>query len=228
MSTWSIYNSAVTRRARILLALGIALASGCTYSGGQLLYMLGFGQADRVPAQFNLTKGPLLVFVDDYNEVLNSPVAARQLFDELSQELLHQGAAKKIIPLETIDGIRQSRADFGSLSAREIGELAGADQVLWVEVLDFLGEEHVFNASNAAYFRVSVRVLNPRETKRRSRVRLWPINPSGEQVATSLTGARVVELKTQTAISKALAEDLAAKIAKLFYEHQLGDFERPE
>lgn len=211
-----------------LLPLALVAIVGCTYSGGQLLYMLGFGDAGRVDAEFTLTEGPLLVFIDDFNEQLTTPLAARYLFDELSQELLRQKAAKKIIPLATIDGIRQSRADFGKLSAREIGELAGAEQVLWVEVVDFLAEEQVFSASEAAYFRVVVRVLDPTENKRRSRVRLWPVSPAGQQVGTSLTGGRVTELKTPMEISRALAADLAVKIAKLFYQHQLGDFERPE
>ncbi len=86
----------------------------------------------------------------------------------------------------------------------------------------------MFSAADAAYFRVSVRVLDPHEKKRRSRVRLWPLSPSGQRIGTDLTGARVVELKTRTAISRVLAADLAVKISKLFYEHQLGEFERPE
>ncbi len=228
MSTNATCRAIVARIGCILLPIALVPISGCTYSGGQLLYMLGVGEANRVDAEFTLTEGPLLLFIDDYNEQLTTPVAARHLFDELSQELLRQGAAKRIIPLQTIDGIRQSRPDFGKLSAREIGELAGAEQVLWVEVRDFLGEEHVFSASDAAYYRVSVRVLNPHEKKRRSRVRLWPVSPSGSLVGTGLTGGRVVELKTRTEISRALAADLSVKIAKLFYEHQLGDFERPE
>jgi len=228
MSTPATCRTIGVRIGCILLPIALLPIVGCTYSGGQLLYMLGFGDAGRVDAQFTLTEGPLLVFIDDFNEQLTTPVAAHYLFDELSQELLRHKAAKKIIPLETIDGIRQSHPDFGKLSAREIGELAGAEQVLWVEVADFLAEEQVFSAADAAYFRVVLRVLDPNEKKRRSRVRLWPVSPAGQQVGTSLTGGRVTELKTPTDISKALAADLAVKIAKLFYEHQLGDFERSE
>ncbi len=228
MSTPSTCRTVAARIGCVLLPLAVATIAGCTYSGGQLLYMMGIGEADLVDAQFTLTEGPVLVFIDDYNEELTTPTAARHLFEELSQELLRQEAAKKIIPLETIDGIRQSRSDFGKLSVREIGELAGADQVLWVEVTGFLGEEHVFSVSDAAYYRVSVRVLDPHEKKRRSRVRLWPISPAGHRVGIALSGARVVELKTRTAISKEMAADLSVKIAELFYEHQLPEFERPE
>lgn len=228
MSTPSTYKAIVARIGCTLLPLALAPIGGCTYSGGQLLYMMGFGEANRVPAEFTLTDGPLLVFIDDYNEELTTPGAARHLFDELSQELLRQGAATKIIPLETIDGIRQSRPDFGKLSVRKIGELAGAEQVLWVAVTDFLAEERVYSASEAAYSRVAVRVLDPHEKKRRSRVRLWPVSPTGHAVGTKMSGARMAELKTSKAISQVLAANLSVKIAKLFYEHQLDEFERPE
>lgn len=205
----------------VLLMLG-----GCTYGGGELLYMLGFGKAQKVPAEFELTDGPILIFVDDFNEELTWPLASRYLFDALSQELLKQGAAKKIIPLETLNSVRSTRPDFGKLGAREIGVLCGADQVIWIEVKDFLAEERVYSASDAAYFRVTVKVLNPKEKKRRSRVRLWPVSPSGCPVETGISGARVSELKVKAAIAKLLAEDLSVKIAKLFYEHRLGDFEK--
>ena len=141
MSTPRTCRTIVARIGFVLLPIAMVPIGGCTYSGGQLLYMLGFGEASRVPAEFVLTEGPVLVFIDDYNEQLTSPVAARYLFDDLSQELLREGAATKIIPLETIIGIRQSQPNFAKLSAREIGELAGAEEVLWVEVVDFLAEE---------------------------------------------------------------------------------------
>ena len=49
-------------------------------------------------------------------------------------------AAKRIVPLATIEHLRQSETDFAKLSAREIGDRGGAEQVLWIEVRDYLGD----------------------------------------------------------------------------------------
>ncbi len=209
-----------------LLATAMLLASGCTYSGGKLLFMLGLGEARVLPAEFTLTEKPVLIFVDDYYERLTWPLASRFLFDELSQELLRQKAAKKIIPLSTLDGLRQSHPHFAELSAREIGELVGADQVLWIKVQDFLAEERLGGVDNAAYIHVTLQVLNPHETKRRSRVRLWPVSPNGHLVTFGISGARVAELQASAKISKELAAGVAVEIAKRFYDYQLGDFEK--
>ena len=51
------------------------LLAGCTYSGGELLYFLGVGKPRMIEAMFRLGQGPVLVFVDDVNERMDSPKA---------------------------------------------------------------------------------------------------------------------------------------------------------
>jgi hypothetical protein len=211
--------------------VGVAVAAliaptGCTFSQGQLLYMLGFGSGQTIEARFRLTDRPLLVFVDDIHERLTWPAAEGYLFGALTEELLRHQAATKIIPLETITRLRQTEPDFQRRGCREIGEMTGADQVLWVEVLDYLGDPQIQTANDAAYLRVSVKVLNARETEHRTRVRLWPESPEGQHVSVTMGGAEAVESDTEDAIAKKLADRLAVEAAKLFYDHRLGDFER--
>ena len=198
----------------------------CTYSGGELLYMLGVGRGAKVEARFLLTEGPLMVFVDDVNERVDWPRARSYLCDDLSQELLRHRAATKIVPRATIDSLRQSMPDFDKRGARELGEMVGADQVVWIEMQDFLAEERIVDISMAAYWTVTVKVLNAREKESRSRVRLWPTSPAGHILSATLSGADVSRLKTRDAISKALSEKLVVDIAKLFYEYRKGDFDR--
>ena len=216
--------NAIARSAVLTILLGAI--SGCTYSGGKLLYMLGLGEARTVPAEFTLTEEPVLIFIDDFRERLTYPLAARQLFDELSQELLQNEAATKLIPLSTVDGLRQSHPDFSKLSAREIGELVGAEQVLWIEVQDFLASDEVTNVADAGYIHVSLKVLDPHETKRRSRIRLWPVSPTGFPISVGISGARVSELGSAARVSKELTKMVSVEIAKRFYDCQLGDFEK--
>jgi hypothetical protein len=201
---------------------------GCTFGGGELLYNLGVGKASKVPAAFKLTDGRLMVFIDDVHERVDWPQARGYLFDELTQALLRNQAAKKIIPQETIDAMQRSLPEFNKLSAREIGALVDADQVLWVETTEFLAQENSIDAGDAAYWAATIKVLNPKEKQARTQVRLWPPSPAGHLLRVRMTGAHVSEKKTVDKISRELARMLGDKIAKLFYEYQPDDFERPE
>lgn len=217
------------RRSMLLPAiLGGLMSGGCTFSGGEFLYMLGVGRGQKVEAKFHLTEGPVLILIDDAAQRVDRPTAARHLFDELAQELLEHRAAKKLVPRGTLEHLRQVMPEFERRGCREIGRRAGADQVLWIEVRDFLAEEQIQDATVAAYFVVTVKVVDAAETKHRARVRLWPISPDGHSITASMAGSEVAMAKTKDAIGKQLAEQLAEKIAKLFYVHRLGDFERQQ
>lgn len=225
---------APARRALSSFAVGLlALAAvvsvpGCTYSGGQLLYILGFGSSRKAPARFELTREPVMILLDDPSQRVDWPPMYSHLFDELSQQLLRHEAAARIIPQETVERLRQSVPDFEKRGCREIGEMAKATQVLWLEVREFLATEDFVDASAAAYCSVAVRVIDAKQTSDRTRVRLFPESPAGHIATVKLDGAEVTMAKTRDGIAKKLAERLADKIAKLFYEHELGDFEREE
>ena len=212
----------------VVALMACLLCPGCGYSQGELLFVLGFGRGKKVEAKFRLTEGPIMILVDDVSERVNWPAAKRYLFDDLAQELLKHEAAKKIIPRQTLEHLWQSMPDFAKRGCREVGERAGAEQALWIEVDGFLAEEQIQDASIAAYFTVTVKVINVLEKKSRSRVRLWPSSPRGHIVTVTMAGSEVVTAKTKNAISKELANRLAVDIAKLFYDHRLGDFEREE
>ena len=56
---------------RMLMVLSCLSLCGCTYSGGQLLYMLGFGRGQKVEAKFRLTDGPVMILIA-YSSVIRS------------------------------------------------------------------------------------------------------------------------------------------------------------
>lgn len=211
-------------RWRMLFLAGCLGLSGCGYSGGKMLYMLGVGREQVIKAQFELTDGPILILVDDFADRVDWPAAKRHLTDALSQELIKRSAAKKIIPRRTVEHLRQTDPGLARRGCREVGELAGAEQVLWIEVRDFLADENIESLSNAAYFCVAVKIINVLEKEKRSRVRLWPSSSAGYYVPAKLPGDAVTRLKTKDAISKELAEQLAAEITKLFCDHRPNKF----
>ncbi len=204
----------------VLIALA---ASGCTYSGGKLAYMMGLGKGPLIPAEHTFTDGKLLVFVDDTHDQVDWPAARGYLFDEVSQELIRKEATTKIIPQESIDALRLTMPDFRKRGCREIGERLGADEVLWIEIHDFLATKEFTDANDAAIWVVTVKVLNAQETKSRSRVRLWPRSPEGHLVSASLAASEIQMLSNRDAITRELAEKLGFTISRLFYEHREED-----
>jgi len=229
-SGWFRFRRRKKRKGAVLRAIGLSVVTilpACTYSGGEWLFMLGFG-SQRAKAKFHLTDGPVMILVDDPGQRVDWPPALTHLFDELSQQLLRNKAAKRIVPRETVERLRQSITNFEKRGCREIGEMAAAEQVLWLEVREFLATEDFADASAAAYLSVAVRVIHAAEKKERTRVRLYPESPSGQILTVTLDGATVSMAKTKDGIARKLGELLADKTAKLFYDHKLGDFEREE
>ncbi len=211
-----------------LLSVALPLMAGCTYTGGQLLFLLGVGKGKLIEAKFTLTEEPILIFVDDPGERITWPGSFAHIGEALAQQLLEHEAAKKIIPTATLQRIRQSEPEFEKFSCRQIGEKTGATQVVWLEVLDFLVTQDVYDTGHAAFVNVSIKVIDVKWEEHDGRARLWPKSPEGAVVVASLTANKVLELKTHNTISRFLAEELAEKVAKIFYEYRLGDFDKEE
>lgn len=194
-------------------------------SQGAILYFMGFGQAEMVEAEYRLTDEPILVLVDDSAGRLDWPPAKRYVVNELAQELIKSGAANKIIPIETLNQIQRDHSDFSKLSCQKIGELAGAEQVLWLEIQEYFGNQEFFEPTNAAYIAANIKVINVLEKESRSRVRLWPSAPRGKFITVSLDASAVARAKTRDIIARGLAVKLADTVAKLFYDYRPDDFE---
>ncbi len=213
--------------ARFLVgAIALAtLPAGCGYAGGELLYMLGFGRAKKVEAKFRLTDEAILILVDDPGHRLDWPMAKRHLTDSLGQALIKNDAAKRVIPFETLTSLRQDDPNIDRRGCREMGQIAGAEQVIWIEVQDFRAVREIETDDEAAYFTVSVKVINAGTREPGARARLWPVSPRGHTSSVALKGGDILRLKTRNGVSKELAGKLAKRIARLFYDHRLNDFE---
>lgn len=224
-------NSETPFRPRTLLRLALLLTltiacGGCGVTQGKLLYFMGFGQGKKIEAKFKLTDGPILILVDDADGIVDWPVALRLLQDDLAQELLRTKSAQKIVPVQTVQALRQTTPDFDKRGIREVGRMVDAEQVIWLGVDEFFVTEDPHEVHDAAYFVVSVKVINAREDDDRLRVRLWPDEPEGYRVLAQVSAGEAAQAKTKDKISKLLTDRLAVNIAKLFHEYRLGDFER--
>lgn len=186
---------------------------------------MGFGQREKIESEFELTDEPILILVDDLAGRVDWTPALRYLSDYLGQELITNNAAQRIIPAQTLHNIRRHHTDFEQLPARRIGELAKARQVIFIEAQEFRAEEEFYEPTNAAYFAVTVKVIDVTADDRRG-TRLWPTSPQGRYVSSKLDGSAVSRAKTKDGIARALAQDLAFTIGRFFYSYRPGDFEQ--
>lgn len=200
-------------------------AAGCGFTQGKMLYMAGFGQRKMVPAQYKLTEGPVAILIDDLESKVDWPIALHLLEDDVGQALLRSASAAKIVPPQTMQGLRQTQPDFNARGMREVGRMAGAEQVLWIGIEDFYVTDEPSEVQEAAYMVAAVKVINALEEEDRMRVRLWPAHPEGHRVTARASAADVTRAKTRDAVSKELTHQLAETIARLFHDHRPGDFE---
>lgn len=198
---------------RVLVLLGAAVLLP--------LPMAGCQATKNVKAAYHLTSNPVLVLVDDESNRIRPALAKRYLSEAIAQELVSTQSALQVIPEETLNTLRQVHPDFEKRGCREIGELAGAEQVVWVQVQEFLAEEDFSDALEAAYVHATVKVINVLEKESRSRVRVWPPMGAGAEVSATLSGADVARFRTQETIAKELAGKLAVRVARFFHDHVL-------
>ncbi len=185
------------------------------------------GRREKVAPQFELSGGPILVFVDDYNSRVTWPEASDLLEQAVAVELVSHGATEKVLSPDALRRLRQTHTDFEDMYCNEIGRKVGADQILWLEVADFFASEQMSDLTAAARMAVTVKVINPHGTHRDGTVRLWPASRDGHPVRAELSANEVSKVKGRRAIATALTKKLAGEVARLFYEHKLEDLVAP-
>ncbi len=215
------------RKSILVVALaGLLLlpTAGCA-RWGALAYALGGGRGQKLPAEYELPPGKLLILVDDPKEKVTWPRARTLLAKYVGEELLAREAISTVISPRSLAKFRQSDTKFENYAADEIGRKLGAKTVLWIEVRDFEAPEEIEEVSTAAKLTLGIKVLTTEEEVNPHRVRLWPTVGSGHLVESSLNAIAVNKTKGENAVAKELARRSSILVARLFYEHTLGDIE---
>ena len=199
---------------------GVAAVGGCGPDAGALIYHLFQPKVD-VPAEHTLSDGPLLILVEFSGDPPTTN-AARLITDALTEQFREHGVSDRIIPFRRLEEFRRIEADHESMSVHKIGQRVEADRVLWIRITlkpprEVGGNELISGLS----CRADVRVVNPAATKRTD-VRVWPPGLTGRPgrlVETEISVHKARAAATADARTRLLADRLADKIAKLFYDH---------
>ncbi|MCH7721334.1 MAG: hypothetical protein IH988_10170 [Planctomycetes bacterium] len=199
---------------------------GCGYTAGQALYWTGLFKGPKVEAEHTLEDRVLLILVDDPDERVHWPQTMTYLAESLRRQLLDNEVVSNVLAADTIYRLRAAHADFDTRGCREIGRMAGADRVLWLEVRDFYARQEISDVDVAARLAVTVKVIDAGKDKDSAKVRVWPVHPNGRRISADLTAGQVTRAKGVDRIAHLLADQVADKVAKLFYKHTADDFDR--
>ena len=186
------------------------------------MYFAGAAPAQKIPAEFKLPSGPVLILVDDQQDLVQPVVTREMLVDSLAKQLKEHKIADHVTTNEELSRVRQVDTKFDQRGAREVGRQVGADTVLWLSVRQFALDNDVEMTVAPAQFSVIVKVVNAKADKRED-VRLWPTDREGRLVETSLPPQDIHKIKIQREICQRLADDLADKVASLFYEYRADE-----
>lgn len=197
-----------------LTALLFVPATGCVQMAALWANVTG---GDKIPAEYSLTKGPLLVLIDAADSAPIETYAVRQMHKTISDAFLESGANHRVVPFENWQALQQSAKDYNRLTIREIGEKLGADQVLYIRVERFVLEDE----PNSPLFKgecvVRVKVLS---TEAKHDVRLWPREEKGKRMSAGTDPIAKDGGKSAGDIAKELATKTGDSVAKLFYEYR--------
>lgn len=202
-----------------------AASLSCVGHWGGLGYFAGMGRDTKVDQEFTLPENTLVILVDDPGEKVQWPRARGLLAEYVGEELAQHDAVEKIVRPEAVARLRRMDTEFESYPATVVGRKVGADTVLLLEVRDFFAPVEIEDTSTAAKMTVAVKVLNANERDNADDVRLWPVDRGGHIIETQLKAVEVHALEGDQATARELARRTAIHVARLFYQHTLGDID---
>lgn len=209
-SLWSIL---------LLVLSGMVCAglAGCGQSMGAVLYTMGAYPSQKIPAEYSLPKGNLLILVDDDRDLIQPATAREVLVDELAKLLKEHELVDHVTTNEEIIRLRREEPKFDQRGAREVGKMANADTVLWLSTIDFSVNNDLEMAVTPARFSVMLKVLDVKAEKA-GEVRLWPLERDGRLVEITISPQDLHQAKSLKEAHEKMATALSEEIAKLFYE----------
>ena len=198
------------------MVLAGAAAAGLGGCAAFSWFVAQFAPPQEVKAEFKLPKDKkVLVFVDDMLHEVNYAPIKGDLTEKLNSQLAEHKIAANTIPYEQVQDLA-ARGDFNRLAVKEVGEKLGADVVIYVDIERFSLKENEASPLWRGELAGSVRVVDVKVG------RLWPTDREKYPVPAVETPPTENASKTYGAeLSRLLAEKLADRIAKLFYDHKV-------
>jgi hypothetical protein len=197
--------------------LATALPSaGCSMLAAAVF---AFTPPEKVPAQFTLSPGKVAIMLDDRFAPVPFPSAKEQLVNLIQQDLISHEAAGEVTDYDDMLHARTSQQRtqqrmFERMTAKRMGELLEADQVLWLEVTDFSLKDRRGDSIYRPRMTIELRVVDTD-----SGSVLWPT--TGRHTIKKKLGIVVAhdDYRRAPELTEQLGQEFAPEISKLFYKY---------
>jgi hypothetical protein len=181
---------------------------------------LAMGQ-DKAPAKYVLEDRSTVVFVDDRNNAIpvNSTRVRGTIAETVTTTLMTEDLLSQTISARDALAVARSRDRDGKLlSMGAIGEMVGAEQIIYIEMLSFRGSPD--NRTPRPSGACRVKVL---DVVAKTRLYPPPDAESGWEDVVVMTATVSPEMyrnsQGRRKIEMMLSTTLADQVAKLFYKH---------
>ena len=207
--------------ALLLPAALLPLLSGCAVFSWLVAQ---FAPPQKVDAVYKPPEGKkVLVFVDDIRYRLDYEPIKRDLTEQLNRSLVEHKIASKTIPYRRVVDLMAATPGFYELRVSDIGRRLGAELVLYVESEKFTVKESEASPLWKGELQASVLIMDvgrgePIWPKDRGRYPVGPVRLRAVQDPSPTYAAQV---------ARKLADRMADRITKLFYDHTVDIKEDP-
>jgi hypothetical protein len=195
-----------------ILCCALGLTCGCQIVGAVAGKALG---PTKVKPEYAFPQEPMLVLAEAYGRANELQPAADELANELADEL-RQHKVAPLVPGDRLLALRSERPDeFNQMKIPDVGRALGAAQVLYVDLKQC--EVDGVPGADVIYGRIEAKVrivdVATGQTK-------WPNTGDGHVLRSDTEYVRKEAHQTPLAVRNQMLQDLAAAIARLFYEYQ--------
>jgi hypothetical protein len=196
---------------------GLTVASAGCNVFGPLFYLLGPRRIQK--PEFEFATGPVAIFIEFARSGDEMPNFERELHDKLVEVFAERKISTNIVPYRDMTRLSRDHPDFPKWSQQRIGRAVGADQLLYVRIVELRVRQTPDHPVLEPMARVQWKVIDPNAPEH---ARLWPRDEAREVTVTRQTEEATTRERADIALSK-LANDVAQMTALPFYEVDLEE-----
>jgi hypothetical protein len=199
------------------LLIGLSfVAAGCAAIGA-LAYVGSSGQ--KIPPEYKLQNRPTLIMVENYENPDLLALPADRIERNLNDDLAEAKVAK-FVSHDKVDDLKNAdRADFHKMNIPAVGRAVGAQQVIYVNLIQFNVEAPVGGSQFIGRAEADVKVIDSQTGRT-----IWPPDSSiGHVVKLETRHNKDVNDTRADQVEDQLYQGFNLKLAKLFRESPAVD-----
>lgn len=200
--------------ALIMLSCGL---TGCQILTG-FAYFLRPAQIQK--AEFHFGDGPLAIFIESAAAEGGIPIFERELHSKLRDIFRAKKISTNVVPHDRAMNLPRRHPDFRSWNLQKIGRELGADQLLYVRIMELRVRESRDAPLLNPMVRLEIKVIDVNAPP--SKPRAWPESIGGRDLSPVTRQAQEISSRERTdQATVKLARDAAYRVAEPFYDVDL-------